>query len=87
MIKNSQRYVRQIIDVEAFLRDTNNCYTLVSQRPYKGKTTDNGDVILAPGVNVTLQILEDHSETVFDKNGNPQEDNSLETFEATIVGW
>ncbi len=86
MIKNSNRYVKQVIDIDKFLNDTDNCYLLVSQRPYKGKLDDTGKVILPTGATATLQIINDHSEPIKDKDGRIVDDNSMETFEATIVG-
>lgn len=86
MIKNGYRYIKTIIDIEKFLSDTSNMYVLVGQRPYKGKTDDKGNVLIDAGVTVTLQIVDDNSEPIYDKEGVAREDNRLETFEATIVG-
>lgn len=87
MIKNGYRYVRTLVDGDKFLKDTGNCYTLVGQRKFNCKTDANGNVLLEEGVTVTLQIIDDNSSPVYDKEtGEKKEDNRLETFEATIIG-
>lgn len=86
MIKNGYRYIKSIIDIDKFLADTGNRYVLVGQRPYKGKTDEKGNTLIDSGVTVTLQIIEDSSEPVYDKMGVEKEDNRLETFDVTIVG-
>lgn len=86
MIKNGYRYIKSIIDIDKFLADTGNMYVLVGQRAYKGKTDEKGNTLIDSGVTVTLQIIEDSSEPVYDKMGVEKEDNRLETFDVTIVG-
>ncbi len=87
MLNNGYRYVKNIIDIEKFLKDTRNKYLLISQRRFKGKTRENGEIVIPEGATLSLQILEDHSEPVIDKNtGEQKPDNVLETFEVTIVG-
>ena len=75
MIKNSYRYIKSVIDIDKFFADTGNMYVLVGQRAYKGKTDDKGNVLIDSGVTVTLQIVEDCSEPVYDKMGVEKEDN------------
>lgn len=87
MLNNGYRYVRNIIDIDKLLKDTGNKYLLISQRGFKGKRNENGEIVIPEGTTLGLQILEDHSEPVIDKNtGEPKPDNVFETFEVTIVG-
>ena len=85
MIKNSYRYTKQVVKGDLFLHDTKNHYIFVSQRPYKGKSDSEGNVIIGSGVTVTLQILDDISKPVIDPTtGIAKDNNQLETFEVTI---
>lgn len=87
MLNNGYRYVRNIIDIDKLLKDTGNKYLLISQRGFKGKRNENGEIVIPEGTTLGLQILEDHSEPVIDKNtGESKPDNVFETFEVTIVG-
>jgi len=87
MLNNGYRYVRNIIEIEKLLKDTGNKYRLISQRNFKGKTNEKGEIVIPEGTTLGLQILEDQSEPVIDKNtGEPKPDNVFETFEVTIVG-
>ena len=87
MIKNAFRYVHTEVLGEKFLADTGNKYLLIGQAPCKGKVDESGETILPSGVKVRLQIMEDNSEALFDKQtGEEKENNALEVFEATIVG-
>lgn len=87
MLNNGYRYVKMCIEIEKFLKDTGNKYRLISQRYFKGKIKENGEIVIPEGVTLGLQILEDNSEPVIDKNtGEQKPDNVLETFEVTIVG-
>ena len=87
MINNGHRYIKTIIEIDKFLRDTANRYMLISQRPFRGKYDADGNCEIPEGVTVGLQILEDHSDPVIDKNtGEVKQDNTYETFDATIVG-
>ena len=86
-IKNSYRYIKVQIDVERLLGDTLNKFLFVSQRPYKGKSDKEGNEVIKPGANVTLQIISDISEPIVDKEtGEIKENNELETFDVTIEG-
>lgn len=85
--QNAYRYLFTKIDIERLLKDTLNEYLFVSQRPYKGKKDNEGNVIIEPGANITLQVITDISEPVIDKKtGEIKENNELETFEVTIEG-
>ncbi|RGF29097.1 hypothetical protein DW106_05525 [Ruminococcus sp. AM09-18-1] len=87
MLNNGYRYVKNIIEIEKFLKDTGNRYMLISQRHFKGKFSENGECEIPEGTTLGLQILEDHSEPVIDKlTGEEKPDNTLETFEVTVVG-
>lgn len=87
MINNGHRYTRTVIEIDKFLKDTGNKYMLISQRRFKGKSNGNGECEIPEGTTLGLQILEDHSEPIIDKNtGLAKPDNTLETFEATVVG-
>ena len=87
MIKNAFRYVKTEVLGEKFVADTENKYLLIGQAPFRGKVDESGETILPEGVKVRLQIMQDNSEPVFDKQtGEEKENNSLEVFEATIVG-
>lgn len=87
MLNNVYRYVKNVIEIEKFLEDTGNRYLLISQRYFKGKYNAKGECEIQEGVTVGLQILEDNSEKIIDKNtGEEKPDNTLETFEVTIVG-
>ncbi len=87
MINNGHRYTRTVIEIEKFLEDTSNRYMLISQRPFRGKYDTDGNCEIPEGVTVGLQILEDHSAPVIDRNtGEIKQDNKYETFDATIVG-
>lgn len=87
MLNNGYRYVKTLIDIDKLLKDTKNKYRLISQRGFKGKRNENGEIVIPEGTTLGLQILEDHSEPVIDKNtGEPKPDNVFETFEVTIVG-
>lgn len=87
MINNGHRYIKTIIEIDKFLSDTANRYMLISQRPFRGKYDADGKCEIPEGVTVGLQILEDHSEPVIDKNtGEVKQDNKYETYDATIVG-
>lgn len=87
MLNNGYRYVKTLIDIDQLLKDTKNKYRLISQRGFKEKRNENGEIVIPEGTTLGLQILEDHSEPVIDKNtGEPKPDNVFETFEVTIVG-
>ena len=87
MIKNNYRYTKTVVLGEQFLKDTGNKYRVVSKKKYKGKFDNDGKVILEPGVTFTLQILEDNSEIIVDReSGEIKEDNVFETFEVTVIG-
>lgn len=86
-LQNAYRYLFTKIDIERLLKDTLNEYLFVSQRPYKGKKDNEGNVIIEPGANVTLQVITDISDPIIDKKtGEIKENNELETFEVTIEG-
>lgn len=87
MLNNGYRYVKNVIDIDKLLKDTGNKYRLISQRGFKGKRNEKGEIVIPEGTTLGLQILEDHSEPVIDKNtGEAKPDNVFETFEVTIVG-
>lgn len=87
MINHEYRYIKKIVDGEKFLKDTNNHYAFVGQQRYKGKYDENGQEVVPKGVKVTLQIIEDLSEPVIDKeSGMVKDNNELQTFDATIIG-
>ena len=87
MIKNNYRYTKTVVLGEQFLKDTGNKYRVVSKKKYKGKIANDGKVILEAGVTFTLQILEDNSEIIVDREtGEIKEDNVFETFEVTVIG-
>lgn len=76
-------YVRTLINWEGMDKDWGGSYVFVSQRPYKGKP----EAGLAPGATVTLQIMQDAHDHGVDKSGRQRDNNALETFSATIVGY
>ena len=83
-MRNTYKYIKT--QVEKFLNDTKNNYLFISQRPYKGKTDEKGNIILKPGANLTLQIMEDISEPLINcETGEVLDNNLFETFEVTIV--
>lgn len=83
MIKNGYRYTQALVLGEDFLKATANRYRFVSQRPSKGNSEKGTEA----GVTGTFQIVEDNSEPVIDKvTGLEQDNNVLETFDATILG-
>lgn len=87
MFKYAHRYIRQTINGDQWKKDFNNLFRLVSQRPYKGKMNDKGEVLTPAGVMATVQIIEDLSAPAIDKEtGEIMEDNSLENVEVTIIG-
>lgn len=87
MINNAFRYVKTEVLGEKLVEDTGNHYVLIGQSPFRGKTDENGKTILQEGAKVRLQIMEDKSDPILDKQtGEAKENNILETFEATIVG-
>ena len=87
MLNNGYRYVKNIIEIDKFLKDTGNRYMLISQRRFKGKNNESGECEIPEGTTLGLQILEDHSEPIIDKKtGLPKPDNTLETFEVTVFG-
>lgn len=82
-INNAYRYSKTIVLGDKLLHDTKNRYMFVKQSEYKG----NPDKGLAPGVNLELQVLEDISEPIIDKNTGLEKDNNvLENFSVQIVG-
>lgn len=86
-MRNIFKYIKTVILIDQFSRDTRNDYLLISQRPYHGKTDANGNIILESGSTVSLQIMHDISEPIVNKKtGEIMENNELEFFEATIVG-
>lgn len=62
MLNNGYRYVKTLIDIDQLLKDTKNKYRLISQRGFKGKRNENGEIVIPEGTTLGLQILEDHSE-------------------------
>lgn len=87
MIKNAFRYVHTEVLGEKFLADTGNKYLLIGQSPFKEKVDELGETILPEGVKVRLQIMEDNSEPIINKQtGEMKENNALEVFEVTVVG-
>ena len=87
MLNNGYRYVKNIIDIEKFLKDTRNKYLLISQRRFKGKTRENGEIVIPEGATLSLQILEDHSEPVIGENtGERKPDCVLQAFDVSFVG-
>lgn len=87
MLNNTYRYVKNIIDIDAFLGDTGNRYMLISQRRFKGKVNSEGKCEIPEGVTIGLQIMEDYSEPIIDRNtGEEKPDNKYETLEVTIIG-
>ena len=75
MIKNAFRYVHTEVLGEKFLADTGNKYLLIGQAPFKGKVDESGETILPSGVKVRLQIMEDNSEALFDKQTGEEKEN------------
>ncbi len=73
-------YVRTVIDMVAFLKDTHNRFRMVSQKPYDGTEKGNGI-----GTNCVLQVLTDDRDPGRDKDGNPLDNNVLENFNVTIL--
>lgn len=77
MIKNAYRYITQLFNWKQFLKDTGNNFTFTGQRPSHGKVA---------GVIVTLQMNEDNSDPIIDREtGEIKENNYLEVIEVTIV--
>ena len=79
---NASPYIKTLIDWEGMDKDWGGSFIFVSQRPYKGKP----EAGLGPGTTVTLQIMQDAHDHGVDKSGRPRDNNTLETFSATIVG-
>lgn len=77
-----RQYAHTVVEGEKMTDDFGNRFYVVSRRPYKG----NPEKGLAPGLTLTLQILEDHSEPRFDKQGNQLDNHVFDTFDVTIVG-
>lgn len=82
MANLGRQYVRTVVEGEKMTDDFGNRFNVVSRRPYRG----NPEKGLAPGLTLTLQILEDHSKPMFDKQGNQLDNHVFETFDVTIVG-
>lgn len=84
MIQGLNRYTNKI-DGNKLISDYGNQFKVVNQKYYAGKT-ENGNIIIKPGATFSLQILKDISNPpYFDKKTGEKVDNSLETFDATIV--
>lgn len=87
MLKHSTRYVKQIVEGEKLITDLGNRFLVISQRPYKGKTNDFGEVITPSGTTFTVQALDDFSDPIINKEtGEVMDNNALETFDVTIIG-
>lgn len=83
MIKNAYRYVKTVVDGKRILLDLKNCFRVVSSRQSKGSPKKG----IEPGTTITLQITEDISEPIYDKEtGEVKDNNVFETFDVTIVG-
>lgn len=79
---NSTGYVKTLFDAEAFLRDTENQYRLVSQRPF----TDSNGKVGRKGTVATLMIMHDHADHGVDKaTGRRRDNNVFQTFDVTIL--
>ena len=86
MLKHLTRYVKQIVAGEKLITDLGNRFLVISQRPYKGKTNDIGEVITPAGATFTVQALDDFSDPIIDKEtGEVMDNNALETFDVTII--
>lgn len=73
-------YTRTQVLVDQFLKDTENIYEFVSQRPYAGKPGK-----LPEGVILTLKIIKDnHDHGVDPATGLQRENNEEENFEAYV---
>lgn len=82
-VKNQNRFTETIVKGEEFKAQLLKNARLVSQKPYKGNPAKG----LAPGAVVTLQVTEDHSEPVVNREtGDVMPDATLETVDVTIVG-
>ena len=82
-MKNVHKYVK--FDGNQMLKDFRNKFTFISQVPYAGKTLDDGTEEIPAGVRMLLQIQHDDAPEVDKKTGEII-DNTLEVFEATIIG-
>jgi len=82
-LRNSNRYIKTVINFDKMNNDFGGAYRFVAQRPYKGKS----EAGLEPGATVTLQIIKDTAPPVIDKETGMEMDNNVfQTFDATIVG-
>lgn len=66
-MRNIFKYFKTVILIDQFSRDTKNDYLLISQRPYRGKTDADSNIILESGATVSLQIMHDISDPIVNK--------------------
>lgn len=82
-IVNPTRFVITTVDGDTIKNKLLTHARFVNQKPYKGNPTKG----LAPGVNVTLQITEDNTAPIIDRETGEVKNNSVfETVDVTIVG-
>lgn len=79
-IQNTWFYTQTTFDGEGFKKATRNTYKFVSQKPYQSKKNS-----AEKGVVATLLILHDDNNYGVDKNGRQRDNNTLNTFDATIL--
>jgi hypothetical protein len=81
-MKNVNKFVKTVIEMETFLKNTGNRYKVVSQRPYMDHSGKAG----SKGATFTLLILEDSTDYGIDSRTGIQRDNNVyETFDVTIL--
>lgn len=81
-MKNINKFVKTVIDMDTFLKNTGNKYKVVSQNPFM----DNSGKAGSKGTTFTLLILEDSTDYGIDKRTGIQKDNNVfETFDVTIL--
>lgn len=81
MLQNTWNFVQTVFLFDLFLKNTENRFGYISQRPYIGKK--NPDDV---GVTLTLQVTRDRTDYGIDKKTQrPRDDNRLNTFDVTVL--
>ena len=77
---NTWFFTKTIVDWDTFSKATHNQYRVVSVRPYRDKKG-----VLPDGLNLSVMVLKDDFDYGVDKQGNPRENNELQTFDVTVL--
>ena len=78
---NTYLFTQMVFLIGKFMEATGNEFVFVSQRPYfdkHGKAGSNGAI-------VTLMVIHDNMNYGNDKEGNPLDNNVMQTFDVTIL--